>query len=109
MPMLSTPKSSRGSRLAASASTENIGCGVHALRSKKVAFVHDPHAEPCQVEAAVLEDAGVFCGLASEEGAAGQAAPLRHARHDRCDLLRDHPPDRQIVEEEKRLGSRAHD
>ena len=48
-------------------------------------------------------------GLAAEQRAAGATASLRDAFHQRRHLLRHDLAHREVVEEEQRLGARAHD
>ena len=81
----------------------------HAVGAEQVGLPDRPDAEPGQVERVLGHHAGMFGGLASEERAPGPSAPLGDALDDRGDPLGDDPADRQVVEEEQRLGAGAHD
>ena len=69
----------------------------------------DADAESGQVELVLWHRAGVLGRLASEQRAAGPAASLGHALDQLGDLLGHHPPDREVVEEEQRLGADTDD
>ena len=80
-----------------------------AMRSQERGLVHDADAEPRQVELVVRHDAGVLGGLPAQERAARAPASFRHSLDDRRHALGHHPPDRQVVQEEQRLGPGADD
>ena len=80
-----------------------------AMRPQERGLVGDADAEPRQVELVVRHDAGVLGGLPAQERASRTPASFRHALHDRRHALGHHPPDRQVVQEEQRLGSGADD
>ena len=81
----------------------------HAFRPEQTGLVHRADAEPRQIELVVGHDAGVLGRLAAQQRAAGAPASLGHAFHDRGHALRRDLADRQVVQEEQRLGAGAHD
>ncbi len=80
-----------------------------AMRPEPSPVVHHPDAEPGEVELPRAHHARMLRRLAAEQRAAGAPAALRNARHDRGDLVGHEPADGHVVEEEQRLGARAHD
>ncbi len=71
--------------------------------------IDDSNAEPGQVELVVGHHAGVLRRLATDELTAGLAAACRHAIDDPGHPLGHDAADREVVEEEERLGAVADD
>ncbi len=69
--------------------------------------LHDTHGESDRVERARPHDAGVLGHLAAEQRGAHLAAALGHPAHQLGHPIRIDPADRQVVEEEQRLGPLA--
>ena len=78
-------------------------CGAEDL-----VLLDHPDGEADQVELARLHDPGVLGHLAAEQGGADLAAALGHPGHQLGHLGGLHRPGRDVVEEEQRLGSLAH-
>ena len=77
--------------------------GTTPAGSSRVAL-DDPDGEPDEVERTRLEDAGMLGHLAAEERAPGVATAMGDAPDEIVDLVDVEAPDRDVVEEEERVG-----
>ena len=77
-------------------------------RDEAVAF-GDAHREADEVELAGLHRAGMLGHLAAHQCATGLAAAVGHALDQLLDVVGVELADRDVVEEEQRLGALAHD
>ena len=81
----------------------------HVLAGDEPVALDDADREADEVELARLHRAGVLGHLAADQRAAGLAAALGDALDELLDLVGVELADRDVVEEEQRLGALAHD
>src|SRR5262249_26330954 len=77
--------------------------GLNAFPREKIFSFDCADDKSCKMVFAGRIEAGHFRGFAADEGAACFAAGAAHAIHELLDDVRVHFPEREIVEEEKRL------
>ncbi len=102
-----------GERVAVAAQTgtreaDDAVAGAHVAR-QHLAALDDADREADEIELARLHHAGVLRHLAAEQRAARAPAALGHARDHLLDLFGDELADRDVVEEEQRLGALRRD
>ena len=83
--------------------------GLDVLAGDQLVALGHPDREPDEVELARLHGARVLGHLAADQRAAGLAAALGHAFDELLDVVGVEPTDRDVVEEEERLGPLAHE
>ena len=71
--------------------------------------LHDPHAEPGEVEVVLAHQPRVLGRLAAHQRTAGEPAPVGDAADELRDLDRVQPAHRHVVEEEQGRSAGAHD
>ena len=71
--------------------------------------LHDPHAEPGEVEVVLAHQPRVLGRLAAHQRTAGEPAPVGDAADELRDLVRVQPAHRHVVEEEQGRSAGAHD
>ena len=79
-----------------------------ASRPQQIGLGHHTHAEPRHVELVVGHHAGMFGGLATQQGTARASASLGDPFHQGGHPLGHDPAHREVVQEEERFGARAH-
>ncbi len=82
---------------------------AHAVRPQLVVTLDHTDREAREVELVRCHHAGVLGGLAAEQRAADLEARRVDARHELGDLVGIEQADRDVVEEDDRLGPRAHE
>src|SRR5439155_2360451 len=82
---------------------------ANAIGSEDVRLVDDPDTEPGEIEPVVGHDPGVLSRLTPQEGTPGEATSFDDPLDDGGNVFGDDATDGEVVQEEQRLRSRAHD